>query len=114
MQETNTFWTTFLLVAGFLALCIVGLGIQIFWGKNKRFPQYEVGENEEMQKRGIYCMNQLQQMIDREIIEGKKASQQPSLDDCEGCALLNTDCKIRALKEKKIKEMEQEDTEKNQ
>ena len=107
MQETNTFWTTFLLVAGILALCIVGLGIQIFWGKKKRFPQYEVGENEEMQKRGIYCMNQLQQMIDREIIEGKKASAL-SHDDCEGCALRNANCNIRAIKEKKMKEMEQD------
>ena len=101
------FWITFSLVAVILGLCIVGLGIQIFWGKKKRFPQYEVGENEEMQKRGIYCMNQLQQMIDREIIEGKKASLSP--DDCDGCALRNANCNIRAMKEKKMKEMEQED-----
>ena len=100
------FWITFSLVAVILGLCIVGLGIQIFWGKKKRFPQYEVGENEEMQKRGIYCMNQLQQMIDREIIEGKKASL--SHDDCDGCALRNANCNIRAMKEKKMKEMEQE------
>ncbi len=92
---------TFLLVAVILALCVVGLGIQIFWGKRKRFPQYEVGENEEMQKRGIYCMNQVQQMIDREIIEGRKI-RETSLDDCEGCALLNQDCKIRALKVKTL------------
>jgi hypothetical protein len=104
MQDMN-FWTTFSLVAVIIALCVISLGIQIFWGKRKRFPQYEVGENEEMQKRGIYCMNQLQQMIDREIIEGRKSRQQPSLDDCEGCALLNSDCKIRAMKEKKINEM---------
>ena len=45
------FWTTFSLVAVIIALCVIGLGIQIFWGKRKRFPQYEVGENEEMQKR---------------------------------------------------------------
>ena len=101
------FWITFSLVAVILGLCIVGLGIQIFWGKKKRFPQYEVGENEEMQKRGIYCMNQLQQMIDREIIEGKKAAL--SHDDCEGCALRNANCNIRAMKEKKMKEMEQEE-----
>ena len=101
------FWITFSLVAVILGLCIVGLGIQIFWGKKKRFPQYEVGENEEMQKRGIYCMNQLQQMIDREIIEGKKASL--SHDDCDGCALRNANCNIRAMKEKKMKEMEQEE-----
>lgn len=102
------FWTTFLIVLAILALCFIGLGIQIFWGKKKRFPQYEVGENEEMQKRGIYCMNQLQQMIDREIIEGKKAALDFSHDDCEGCALRNANCNIRALKEKKIKELEGE------
>ncbi|MCR5454842.1 MAG: hypothetical protein K6F33_07650 [Bacteroidales bacterium] len=102
------FWVTFSIVLVIVALCVIGLGVQTFWGKKKRFPQYEVGENEEMQKRGIYCMNQLQQMIDREIIEGKKHSQQPSLEDCEGCALLNSDCKIRAMKEKKIKEIQEE------
>ncbi|MCQ2252962.1 MAG: hypothetical protein MJZ61_05885 [Bacteroidales bacterium] len=80
-----------------IALCFVGLGIQTFWGKKKRFPQYEVGENEEMQKLGIYCMNQVQQMIDKELIEGKKSNH--SLEDCEGCPLRTANCAARKIKE---------------
>lgn len=79
-----------------IALCFVGLGIQTFWGKKKRFPQYEVGENEEMQKLGIYCMNQIQQMIDKEIREGKKSKH--TLEDCEGCALRTANCAAHKIK----------------
>lgn len=76
----------FIVVLVILALCFLGLGIQIFSSKKKRFPQYEVGENEEMQKRGIYCMHQLQQMIDNEIIYKNKHA------NCEGCALRTENC----------------------
>ena len=76
----------FIVVLVILALCFLGLGIQIFFSKKKRFPQYEVGENEEMQKRGIYCMHQLQQMIDNEIIYKNKHA------NCEGCALRTENC----------------------
>lgn len=89
-----------------IALCFVGLGIQTFWGKKKRFPQYEVGENEEMQKLGIYCMNQVQQMIDKEIIEGKKMKH--TLEDCEGCALRTAECAARKIKEQMAKKEEEE------
>lgn len=92
------FWKVFWLVLIIIALCFVGLGIQTFWGKRKRFPQYEVGENEEMQKLGIYCMNQVQQMIDREIIEGRKMRH--TLEDCEGCPLRAQACAARSIKEK--------------
>ena len=80
------FLRVFIVVLVILALCFLGLGIQIFFSKKKRFPQYEVGENEEMQKRGIYCMHQLQQMIDNEIIYKNKHA------NCEGCALRTEDC----------------------
>ncbi|MCQ2250490.1 MAG: hypothetical protein MJZ66_05220 [Bacteroidales bacterium] len=96
----------FLIAFVILALCFVGLGIQIFWGKKKRFPQYEVGENEEMQKLGIYCMNQVQQMIDKEIIEGKKMKH--SLEDCEGCPLRTSACAARKIKEQRAKNDEEE------
>ncbi|MBR4678019.1 MAG: hypothetical protein IKO99_08445 [Bacteroidales bacterium] len=80
------FLRVFIVVLVILALCFLGLGIQIFFSKKKRFPQYEVGENEEMQKRGIYCMHQLQQMIDNEIIYKNKHA------NCEGCALRTENC----------------------
>ncbi|MBQ3656322.1 MAG: hypothetical protein II956_05680 [Bacteroidales bacterium] len=80
------FLRVFIVVLVILALCFLGLGIQIFFSKKKRFPQYEVGENEEMQKRGIYCMHQMQQMIDNEIIYKNKHA------NCEGCALRTENC----------------------
>ncbi|MBQ9214920.1 MAG: hypothetical protein IJ150_13430 [Bacteroidales bacterium] len=82
----------FLLVLIILALCFLGLGIQIFFSKKKRFPQYEVGENEEMQKLGIYCMHQQQQMIDNQIIYNNKHA------NCEGCALRTENCTLRQKK----------------
>ncbi|MEE3448006.1 MAG: hypothetical protein VZQ51_05275 [Bacteroidales bacterium] len=80
------FLRVFIVVLVILALCFLGLGIQTFFSRKKRFPQYEVGENEEMQKRGIYCMHQLQQMIDNEIIYKNKHA------NCEGCALRTENC----------------------
>lgn len=80
------FLRVFIVVLVILALCFLGLGIQTFFSKKKRFPQYEVGENEEMQKRGIYCMHQMQQMIDNEIIYKNKHA------NCEGCALRTENC----------------------
>ena len=80
------FLRVFIVVLVILALCFLGFGIQTFFSKKKRFPQYEVGENEEMQKRGIYCMHQLQQMIDNEIIYKNKHA------NCEGCALRTENC----------------------
>jgi len=101
------FWKVFWLVLIILALCFVGLGIQIFWGKRKRFPQYEVGENEEMQKLGIYCMNQVQQQIDKEIMEGRKMKH--DLEDCEGCPLRTATCAARKIKEQRMKKEEAEE-----
>jgi len=80
------FLRVFIVVLVILALCFLGLGIQTFFSRKKRFPQYEVGENEEMQKRGIYCMHQMQQMIDNEIIYKNKHA------NCEGCALRTENC----------------------
>ena len=44
----------FLVVLALVALCVVGLGVNIFFRK-KDFPAYDVGSNEEMAKRGIRC-----------------------------------------------------------
>jgi len=44
----------FLAVLAIVALCILGLGVNIFF-RGKEFPHYDVGSNEEMRKRGIRC-----------------------------------------------------------
>lgn len=83
------FLKVFVPVLIIMALCFIGLGIQTFFSKKKRFPQYEVGENEEMQKRGIYCMNQVQKMIDADIANKKNHG------DCSGCPLRTANCNIK-------------------
>ena len=46
-----------------VALVLVGLGVfgmcfNIIFRKNGKFPEYEVGSNQEMRKRGIICVNE--------------------------------------------------------
>lgn len=42
--------TLFLVLVAFLAM-----GVRIFFVKNGKFPETEIGHNREMRKRGIYC-----------------------------------------------------------
>ena len=44
----------FLVVLAVVALCVIGLGVNVIFFK-KDFPHYDVGSNEEMRKRGIRC-----------------------------------------------------------
>ena len=75
----------FLAALVFVALCVVGLGFNIFFRK-KEFPQFDVGSNEEMRKRGIKCMRE-----DDDIHSGKKKDGAVCngvvSDECIGCGL---------------------------
>jgi len=44
----------FLVTLVLVALCVIFLGVNIFFFK-KEFPKYDVGSNQEMRKRGIGC-----------------------------------------------------------
>lgn len=44
-----------LLVLGLLAISFLALGFNIFFRKNKKFPQTSVGGNKEMRKLGLSC-----------------------------------------------------------
>ena len=46
-------WPVFLVVVVIVALCVLGLSVGILRGRG--FPQYDVGSNEEMHRRGIRC-----------------------------------------------------------
>jgi hypothetical protein len=44
-----------LLVLGLLTLAILAMGINVFFRKNKKFPQSSIGGNKEMRKLGLKC-----------------------------------------------------------
>jgi|AntRauTorcE11897_2_1112592.scaffolds.fasta_scaffold21176_2 rRNA maturation endonuclease Nob1 len=57
----------------FIAISI--LGFKLFFMKNGKFPQTEIGKNKEMRKRGIYCAKTMD-MVDRKACAacGSKSS----------------------------------------
>jgi len=46
----------FLITLALMAIAFVGLGIGIFFGKKKKFPEGSISKNKAMQKRGITCV----------------------------------------------------------
>lgn len=59
-----------IIVAILLGIGVFGLSIQILFKKSHKFPDFHVGHNKEMKKRGIYCA-QTQDKIAQK--EGKKS-----------------------------------------
>ena len=47
----------FIIVAILLGLALVGLGINILFRKNGKFPETHIGKNKAMKDRGIHCAN---------------------------------------------------------
>ena len=56
-----------------LGFVILGLGVQLFFSKKKRFPQTQIGHNHEMKKRKIPCP----QTQDKITQKNKKPWQSP-------------------------------------
>lgn len=44
-----------LLTAGILGVALLVMGYRVFFNKEGKFPETEVGHNKEMRKRGIRC-----------------------------------------------------------
>ncbi|MEA3447946.1 MAG: hypothetical protein U9Q98_05790 [Bacteroidota bacterium] len=42
----------------FVGLSVVGLGVQVFFSKKKRFPSTHIGANKNMRKLGIKCVGE--------------------------------------------------------
>ena len=59
------FLTIFLLSLGLIAIALIGLGIQTFFSRKKKFPETSVGHNKELRKRKIYCFKTQQVQIDK-------------------------------------------------
>lgn len=75
--------TVFLLTLFVVALCVIGLGVNIFF-RRKDFPHYDVGSNEEMRKRGIRCYKD-----EDAALHNKKCSGNYS-EACKDCSLYGT------------------------
>ena len=74
----------FLAAVLFIGLCVLGLGVSIFFRKNGHFPETDISKNKEMKRLGITCP--------REDELREQGSSKPSnctgkyTSACEGCA----------------------------
>jgi hypothetical protein len=82
--------TVFLITIVLVALSFAGIGLNILFRKNGKFPQTEVGSNKNMKDLGITCTKQDEMKIFRQQKNtGKKnaPATQPPLRDCGiGCS----------------------------
>ena len=51
----STFLLILIVSIVLVALCFVAIGVQVFFGKRKKFPETEISNNAEMRKRNIKC-----------------------------------------------------------
>ena len=76
----------FLAAVIFVGLCVLGLGFNIFFRKNGRFPDTEIESNPAMRKLGIKCAKQeeLEMLAAR---KGKTVCDGNFSDACASCSL---------------------------
>ena len=53
---TIMFGTILLVAVVLIAISFIGLGVNIFFRKDGKFPETEIGQNKEMKKLGITCV----------------------------------------------------------
>lgn len=69
-----------------VAIAVFLLCFNIIFRKNGRFPETEIGKNEEMKKRGIVCAKSEERQL-------WAKNEKSSLEACDGCALRES-CKL--------------------
>ncbi len=80
----------FLAAIFFVGLCVLGLGFNIFFRKNGRFPDTEISSNPAMRSLGIKCVKEEElEMLAKEK-KNPSCSGQYS-DACRSCALFGKD-----------------------
>jgi hypothetical protein len=80
---------TFIAFALAAAFCVLCLEVKVLFSKKGKFPEPEIGRNEEMRKRGITCARE------DELDRWGKERRKPTDGDvsCGGCSLKEV-CKI--------------------
>lgn len=85
--------TVFLITIVLVALAFAGLGFNILFRRNGKFPQTEVGSNKNMKNLGITCTKQDEMKIFRQEKKSVKSvapAGQPPLRDCGiGCSCVS-------------------------
>ena len=59
------FLTVLALSLVLLGMAMLGIGIKVFFSKDKKFPESRIGHNKDLRKKGIYCAKTEQRLIDR-------------------------------------------------
>ena len=85
----------FLAAVLFVGLCVLGLGVNIFFRKGGKFPEHDISSNHEMRKRGIKCPREeegdtlgLRPRYDKGCEMCHSERMRENLPDaCRGCAL---------------------------
>jgi hypothetical protein len=87
--------TVFLASLILVGLAFAGIGVNILFRKNGKFPQTEVGSNKNMKNLGITCTKQDEMKIYREekraAMKGSNPAQLPSRDCGLGCSCIPDD-----------------------
>ena len=79
-----------ILIAAILlvGLCVVGLGVNIFFRKGGKFPETEISSNKEMKKLGIRCAKEEEMRLWSKKHGGRKPDcSDLGCSDCAGCGL---------------------------
>lgn len=72
----------FFLVIGLMTIAFLALGFNVFFRKNKKFPETSVGKNRDMRKMGLSCAKHEEIRCRREI------DKLPGDTGCAGCGYL--------------------------
>jgi len=85
--------TVFLSAVLFVGLCVLGLGVNIFFRKDGKFPETDISRNRKMRELGIQCPKE--EEMER-LAGGRKRS--PACtgeysDACSGCAFYDIERK---------------------
>ena len=70
-----------------VSLCVIGLGVNIFFRKDGKFPETEIENNVQMRKRGIRCAKEEEMRIwGRKNGTDKSSCSESGCSDCSaGC-----------------------------
>lgn len=70
-----------LLVLGLMSLAVLAMGFNVFFRKNKKFPQSSIGGNKEMRNLGLKCARH-EEIKCRRDVDRSPATESVGCSDC--------------------------------